>query len=424
MLFLILMAVMSTGSAEIIAVASIVIYDVYQTYICPFRRDHKDGQCILCGRFLRQQKEDEGQTEVCSCPSAESCEACKAHGAYKEYQEHLLNYKNWCIILCTFLSIPLCLFCWAVDLNLAWTYYFTGILISSSVIPIAMSILWARATSYGLVSGVVGGCLSGMAAWLSYASTFPGGLSAATFVKNTGEELPMLTGNMVAISVGGAACIIVTFITRWRLTKEMEEAEWDKTRDIDNPLSTWVTKYKGELNLDDGENFHDRPPLEIVIRKFRTAKFTAYTAAVLFTVFFMGLWPGSMLTVDILDLKGFNIWTTISRGWAFTAAAVIVILPLFQEVSAILKQLKKNKKEARMDDKSQNEALMQPLQQKSSISIDSRPIIKSSMGYKIINKHLDLMANNCSLSNSSSSSSISSTADSKSSSTSSLVNAQ
>merc|ERR1712222_193311 len=129
--------------------------------------------------------------------------------------EHLLNYKNWCIILCTFLSIPLCLFCWAVDLNLAWTYYFTGILISSSVIPIAMSILWARATSYGLVSGVVGGCLSGMAAWLSYASTFPGGLSAATFVKNPGEELPMLTGNM---------------------------AEWDKTRDIDNPLSPWVTK--------------------------------------------------------------------------------------------------------------------------------------------------------------------------------------
>merc|ERR1719220_1769632 len=163
--------------------------------------------------------------------------------------------------------------------------------------------------------------------------------------------------------------------------------------------------------------------LEIVIRKFRTAKFTAYTAAVLFTVFFMGIWPGSMLSVDILDLNGFNIWTTISRGWAFTAAAIIIILPLYQEASAILKQLKKNKKEARMDDKSQNEALMQPLQQKNSIGNDSRPIIKSNIGYKIINKHLDL-TNNCSLSNSSSSSSISSTVDSKSSSTSSLVNTQ
>merc|ERR1711951_199500 len=172
-------------------------------------------------------------------------------------------------------------------------------------------------------------------------------------------------------------------------TKEMEEAEWDKTRDIDNPLSPWVTKYKGELNLDDGENFHDRPPLEIVIRKFRTAKFTAYTAAVLFTVFFMGLWPGSMLTVDILDLNGFNIWTTTSRGWAFTAAAVIVILPLYQEVSAILKQLKKNKKEARMDDKSQNEALMQPLQQKSH-SIDAKPII---ILINLINSGLKIIIN-------------------------------
>ena len=37
MLFLILMAVMSTGSAEVIAVASIIIYDVYQAYVCPFR---------------------------------------------------------------------------------------------------------------------------------------------------------------------------------------------------------------------------------------------------------------------------------------------------------------------------------------------------------------------------------------------------
>merc|ERR1719150_1094923 len=156
------------------------------------------------------------------------------------------------------------------------------------------------------------------------------------------------------------------------MTAEIEEAEWDKTRDIDNPISPWVTKYKGVLNLDDGENFHDRPPLEIVIRKFRTAKVTAYTAAVLFTVFFMGLWPGSMLSGDILALNGFNIWTTISRGWAFTAAAVIIILPLFQEVAAVLKQLKKNAKEGQMEDKSQNEALMQDMQQKSHSS-DSRP---------------------------------------------------
>ena len=30
-------------------------------------------------------------------------------------------------------QVPLCMFCWTVNLNLAWTYYFTGILIASSV---------------------------------------------------------------------------------------------------------------------------------------------------------------------------------------------------------------------------------------------------------------------------------------------------
>merc|ERR1711936_1215667 len=334
MLFLILMAVMSTGSAEVIAVASIVIYDVYQAYICPFKRDLKRGHCIICNKptnaryIIKGEENDCGELNdvICTCPSATNCVECKndglarakaeglvkprfecpVHADYKTYQECLLSYKNWCIVLVTFLSVPLCLFCWAVNLDLAWTYYFTGILIASSVVPIATSIMWARATATGLIWGVVGGCATGMVCWLSYASTFPGGLSMETFVKNTGEELPMLVGNIVAIGVGAFFCIVVTFITRWKMTPEIEEAEWDKTRDIDNPLSPWVAKYKGELNLGDCENFHDRPPLEIVIRKFRAAKITAYIAAICFTLLFVCILPGSMLSVDVLDLFGFN----------------------------------------------------------------------------------------------------------------------
>jgi len=201
-----------------------------------------------------------------------------------------------------------------------------------------------------------------MICWLSYASTYPGGLGLAYFVKNTGEELPMLVGNIVAIGVGAVFCIVVTFMTRWKMTPEIEEAEWDKTRDIDNPLSPWVAKYKGELNLDDGENFHDRPPLEIVIRKFRAAKITAYVAAVLFTLLFVCIWPGSMLSQDILDLSGFNVWTSMSRGWAFVAAAFIVIVPMYQEVRAILKQIAKNKSDKSSECETYQNGDNQPLQ--------------------------------------------------------------
>ena len=56
------------------------------------------------------------------------------------------------------------------------------------------------------------------------------------------------------------------------------------SRDIDNPLNPWVQVYKGELKLEEGAHFHDRPALDIVIRKFRAAKLTAYTAGLFFTV--------------------------------------------------------------------------------------------------------------------------------------------
>jgi len=156
----------------------------------------------------------------------------------------------------------------------------------------------------------------------------------------------MLIGNITSIGLGAFFSIVVTYCTRWNMTKEQVEAEWEKTRDIDNPLSPWVQVYKGELNLDDGENFHDRPPLEIVIRKFRAAKITAYVAAVCFTLLFVCIWPGSMLSIDILDFSGFNIWTSMSRGWAFVAASFIIIVPMYQELKAITKQISKNKEDA------------------------------------------------------------------------------
>ena len=34
--------------------------------------------------------------------------------------------------------------------------------------------------------------------------------------------------------------------------------------------------------------------------------------------------------MDILDAGGFLVWTTLSRGWAFTAAAFIILAPLLQ----------------------------------------------------------------------------------------------
>ena len=50
-----------------------------------------------------------------------------------------------------------------------------------------------------------------------------------------------------------------------------------------------------------------------------------------------------MLSVHILDLSGFGVWTTISQAWAIIAGIFIITVPLVQEVLAIAEQARKNK---------------------------------------------------------------------------------
>eukprot|EP00091_Calanus_sinicus_P004456 TRINITY_DN14777_c0_g2_i1.p2 TRINITY_DN14777_c0_g2~~TRINITY_DN14777_c0_g2_i1.p2 ORF type:complete len:114 (+),score=27.49 TRINITY_DN14777_c0_g2_i1:136-477(+) len=68
-----------------------------------------------------------------------------------------------------------------------------------------------------------------------------------------------------------------------------------------------------------------------------------------------------MLSIDILDLSGFNVWTTMSRGWAFVAAAFIIIVPLYQEVKAIFKQVAQNKEDKIREEENLNHGENQPL---------------------------------------------------------------
>ena len=51
-----------------------------------------------------------------------------------------------------------------------------------------------------------------------------------------------------------------------------------------------------------------------------------------------------------MDLFGFQVWTTLRRGWAFIAATFIILVPLIQEVHAIWRQHNLNLKEQNKND--------------------------------------------------------------------------
>ena len=41
--------------------------------------------------------------------------------------------------------------------------------------------------------------------------------------------------------------------------------EWDKTRDIDNPLTPWTMLYQVDLNLPPPKTHHERPSVEMSV---------------------------------------------------------------------------------------------------------------------------------------------------------------
>ncbi|CAI9726046.1 urea-proton symporter DUR3-like [Octopus vulgaris] len=235
------MALMSTGSGEVMAVSSIIVYDIYQTYIKPFRRNLKRNQCVLCGKTKVKMETNgdlcdqngsgsgggggssttaRGDNLNCKCLTVSACPRCKddlearnarakkeptrfryqcpTHGSYREYQDDLIAFKNWCIVWVTISIIPLGLMVFMSGINLNWIFYVGAILTIPYFPPVLLSILWVKATGKGLIAGSMMGLLCGTIVTLGVASTYPGGLG--NFLINTVQDNVLLAGTITSFA--------------------------------------------------------------------------------------------------------------------------------------------------------------------------------------------------------------------------------
>jgi len=161
MAVMLFMAITSTGSAEGIAVSSLVAYDIYKAYINPAA----DGRMIL------------------------------------------IVSK---IVIVVFglgmgtLSVGLN----AIGLNLGWVYMFMGTAIGSAVVPLWNMLMWKDANAAGAVVGAWGGQILGLVSWIVVTSIQSGDIT----VDNLGKLEPNLTGNLVAICSSGIIHVVFSLI--------------------------------------------------------------------------------------------------------------------------------------------------------------------------------------------------------------------
>jgi hypothetical protein len=151
------MAILSTGSAECIAVSSLLSYDVYRTYINP----NATGTQILT--FSR------------------------------------IFVVFWAIIM-AIASIVLSTF----GVGLGYVYNFMATALGSAVFPIACALYTDKLDKVFAIAAAILGCIIAIIVWLSYAASLEGGL----VFSNTADLYAQLYGGLVALLASCAICLI------------------------------------------------------------------------------------------------------------------------------------------------------------------------------------------------------------------------
>ncbi|KAK7097666.1 uncharacterized protein [Littorina saxatilis] len=369
------MLVMSTGSGEIMAVSSIIVYDIYQTYIRPFRKNHSVSSCILCGgdkethsdvntnSMTIEHNTSSHRPAPCKCPFASQCHHCSGdvaanakkekdpttmsvrifrcphHGDYRMYQASLLTFKNWCILWVTIALLPFGLIVHAAGLDLNWVIL-TGSIATIPCFPgVVLSLVWVKASAVGLVTGSVGGLVCGISVNLIYASTLEGGLGI--FLLNTSYPYAVLAGCSTSLLVSIVLTVTVSLCTHKIASNEDEEAVWTRLRQISNPLHSWADQYQEEFpDLPAGKE----PTFEQLSSVFRPAKMTAIVGCVCSILLLVVVIPGVMAALHVLSSSQFRAWFTTLQVWCSLMALIVIIVTPIEELKSICTRIAFNRR--------------------------------------------------------------------------------
>lgn len=174
------LAVTSCASAELIAVSSVLTFDIYKAYFNPS-----------------------------ASPS------------------RLITVSKICI--CIFgLTMSIFAVIWnLIGIDLGWLFLVMGLIIGGAVFPMAFSITWTGQSKAGAIAGPISGLCAGIIAWLVTAQQYFGELTIAS----TGHEYSTLAGNMAAIFTGLIVTVVVSLC-------KPQNFDWAITRAINSPPVT------------------------------------------------------------------------------------------------------------------------------------------------------------------------------------------
>lgn len=306
--FLLFMALTSTVSSSMIAVSSILSYDLYKTYINPLVTDKNLVRVSHLTVVL--------------------------HGVFITGISIAMNYGG---------------------ANMTWINYLRPVISCPGIIPLILTLFWSRQTRLAAVVSPILGFFTGLAVWLATADSMYGGVNIDT----TSNEYPALYAAIASFFSPALYSVIISLykptVFDWRefLRIELSDeaqlhadsetsttaenngsedgASAEKTVNEKQPDLGVSSHSVWQQNLDDIEHPFDDATLKEL---YRWLKIACVFFVVIVLVTFVA-WPLPLYRDYIFTKSFFSGWTTVAIIWQFGAFGAVVIFPLYDGRHAI-----------------------------------------------------------------------------------------
>ena len=173
MLLLLFMAVTSSTSAELIAVSSLITFDIYKTYMRPNATSHE-----------------------------------------------LVRVSHLGIIIYGLVLGAFCCGLNAGNANLTWLLTVLGVIVGGASIPVGLVLLWSRMSTAATLAAPWLGFGGGLIAWFVVTSKRSGEISVLT----TGDVTNAVAGNITSWALGGLSAFILSILFPRKFASTDQEA--------------------------------------------------------------------------------------------------------------------------------------------------------------------------------------------------------
>ncbi|GLA04125.1 hypothetical protein AnigIFM60653_004164 [Aspergillus niger] len=263
------MAVTSTLSAQVIAVSSILSFDVYREYI---NRAASDRDIIRASHF-----------------------GVIFFAAFSAGFSTMLHY---------------------VGIDLGWTLYMLGVVTCPGIFPMAFTILWRRQSRAAAILSPILGMATGIGVWLGTAQHFYGAVS----VSSTGQILPCVYGTVASAFSPIVYSVVITLVKPQRY-------DWAEFRKEKLGLERLDSDSDITVNDHGSEEQQTRASFDPQELK-RWGRIAAFWSIATFLGHWV-LWPLPMYGSKYVFGKGFfTAWVIVGILWLWITMLVAIFYPL------------------------------------------------------------------------------------------------